>query len=427
VPASLQKPLLQSAATKHGPAREDAESRAAKNGSLSPMLRRIDGAIELMALTTAHSHAFQRAMRGMAQRSAQGGSQDDFWSWRGAMYRLADSLTPESLYRIARVAYEELRQGGVRTVGEFHYLHHQADGTPYAARTAMSDSLIRAAHDEGLRICLLRVVYARAGAGKPPEGAQRRFCDDSLERALRDTEELVSRYALDPEVRIGIAPHSVRAVPPAWLREIASFAAEFELPCHMHVAEQPAEIDECKAETGKRPVELLADLGVLGPRFVAVHATHLEAHEARLLGQAQARVCLCPTTERDLGDGLPDATALSDAGVRLCVGVDSHVLTSPLEDLRGIELGERLRTGRRVVLHFDGRTPAEQLWRIGSILGAEACGFDDPGGTIRIDPEARELSLVPEDRLLDAIVFSGTDRLLRPPEATRGTSPPLGR
>ncbi len=380
------------------------------------MLRIVEGTIELPALATAHSHAFQRAMRGSAQRPERAAAGDDFWSWRAAMYRLAESLTPESLYQIARVAYEELRLCGVRTVGEFHYLHHQADGTPYANRNAMAEAMIRAALDEGLRICLLRVVYARAGAGRAPEGVQRRFCDTTLEQALRDTEELWSRYADSRQVRIGIAPHSVRAVPPAWLRDIAQFADRRKMPLHMHVAEQPAEIDACIAETGKRPVALLADSGVLGPRFVAVHATHVDASEARLLGEAEARVCLCPTTERDLGDGLPDVAALVAAGASLCIGVDSHVLTSPLEDLRAIELGERLRTGRRAVLEWPDKTPAEALWHIGSQLGAEACGFDDPGGTLRIDRAARELSLVPQDRLLDAIVFSGTDRLFLDPK-----------
>ena len=185
------------------------------------------------------------------------------------------------------------------------HVHHQANGAPYAARTELADRVISAAREAGLRVSLLRVVYARAGAGKPAEGAQLRFCDPRLDDALSDVEALASKWAHDEGVRVGIAPHSVRAVPPAWLPEIASFAKSRDLPIHMHVAEQPAEIEACVAETGKRPVELLADLGVLDARFVAVHATHLAPHEARLLGQARAFVCFCPTTERDLGDGLP--------------------------------------------------------------------------------------------------------------------------
>lgn len=376
------------------------------------MLRRLDGELVLPALTTAHSHAFQRALRGSAERRS--GDRDDFWSWRAAMYELATSLTPESIHRISRVAYRELRASGVRTVGEFHYVHHQADGTPYATRTAMADAVIQAARDEGLRIALLRVVYARAGADRPPEGAQRRFADANLDEGLADVEALLARYADADDVRIGLAPHSVRAVPPSWLADLARFADQHGMPLHMHVAEQPAEIEACLAETKRRPVELLAEAGVLGPRFVAVHATHLAAHEAELLGRARAGVCLCPTTERDLGDGLPDVTALVRAGVALSVGVDSHVVTAPLEDVRGVELGERLRTGRRTVVPFADATPAEALWRIGSIEGARACGFSGDGGSVRVVRDAPSLTLVPEDRLLDAIVFGGDASCLAP-------------
>lgn len=362
--------------------------------------------IELPALASAHSHAFQRAMRGDAQRPGPSGS-DDFWSWRTAMYALADSLTPESIHAIAKVAYRELRATGVRTVGEFHYVHHQPGGAPYAERTILADAVIEAAREAGIRIALLRVVYARAGLNRAPEGAQRRFSDASLDAALADIDALRARYAGRDDVRVGVAPHSVRAVPPAWLGEIARYAEQHALMLHMHVAEQPAEIEACLAETGRRPVELLAERGVLGERFVAVHATHLSPHEPALLGAARAFACLCPTTERDLGDGLPDVGALRAAGVRLCAGIDSHVMTDAFEELRCIELGERLRTGRRVTLRAGEATPAEALWHIGSQLGAEACGFDDPGGVIAIDREAPALALVREQHLLDAVVYSG--------------------
>jgi formiminoglutamate deiminase len=360
--------------------------------------------IALPALATAHSHAFQRGMRGKAQRPGPAGA-DDFWSWRTAMYALADSLTPESIYSISRVAFEELHRRGVLTVGEFHYVHHTSGGTPYDDRTTLADAVIRAALDARLRIALLRVVYNRAGAGRPPEGAQKRFSDARLDDALGDVETLRARWHAEPRVRIGIAPHSVRAVPPEWLGEIARYANDADMPLHMHVAEQPAEIEACLAETGRRPVELLADRSVLGPRFVAVHATHLAPHEPDLLGQAKAGVCLCPTTERDLGDGLPDVTALAAAGVQLSMGVDSHVATAPLEDLRLIELGERLRTKKRVVLRPGGATLAEALWAIGSIGGAKACGFDGVGGETFVARDHPDLALVEEGELLDAIVF----------------------
>lgn len=363
--------------------------------------------LELPALATAHSHAFQRAMRGDAQRPGPSAT-DDFWSWRTAMYRLAGSLTPESIRAVSLAAYRELYRAGVRTVGEFHYVHHQPDGAPYAQRTLLADAVIDAAREAGLRIALLRVLYHRAGPGRPPEGAQRRFADPSLDTALADVDTLRSRYAGAPDVRIGVAPHSVRAVPPDWLSEVARYADRHALPLHMHVAEQPAEIEACLSETGRRPVELCAEKGVLGPRFVAVHATHLAPHEPALLGQAGSFACICSTTERDLGDGLPDIGALLAAGVKLCTGVDSHVITQPLEDLRGIDLGERLRTGKRVTLRGATRTPAEQLWEIGSLLGARACGFEDAGGTIQIDKGSPELALVEEAHLLDAVVYSGT-------------------
>ncbi|MEP7124743.1 MAG: formimidoylglutamate deiminase [Byssovorax sp.] len=367
----------------------------------------------LPALATAHSHAFQRALRGDTQRPGPAGT-DDFWSWRTAMYRLADSLTPESIHAISLVAYRELSAAGVRTVGEFHYVHHQPGGAAYAQRTLLAEAVIAAAKDAGLRISLLRVIYHRAGAGRPPEGAQKRFSDERLDSALADIDDLRTRYQGDPTVRVGVAPHSVRAVPPSWLAEIAGYAASHRLPIHMHVAEQPAEIAACLAETGRRPVELLAEHGVLGPRFVAVHATHLAPHEPALLGNASSFVCLCPTTERDLGDGLPDVGALQAAGVRLCVGIDSHVITHPLEDLRAIDLDERLRTGRRIgVVAAPGRTPAEELWRVGSIESAAASGFDDCGGELEIDRSAPELALVQEEHLLDAAVYSGGSRVVR--------------
>jgi formimidoylglutamate deiminase len=362
----------------------------------------------LPAFVSAHSHAFQRALRGRAERATPGQA-DDFWGWREAMYRLASSVTPESIYDISLVAYRELAAAGVLTVGEFHYLHHQPDGSPYADRTVMSDAVIRAAKDAGLRIALLRVVYARGAAGQPPSGAQLRFCDGSLERGLADVETLMARYGADKDVRIGVAPHSVRAIPPEWLPEIARFAFAHALPLHMHVAEQPAEVDACLAETKRRPVELLSERGVLCEQFVAIHATHITQTEARMLGEAGSFACLCPTTERDLADGLPDLGLLAEANVRLCVGIDAHVLCDPFEEMRGAILGERLRTGKRF---GPWPIPAERLWKIASDEGAHALGFDDAGGFLEIRQNAPSLQLVDESHWLDALVFSGSASLV---------------
>jgi formimidoylglutamate deiminase len=362
-------------------------------------------ALRLPALATAHSHAFQRAMRGRAQRPS-GAMREDFWSWRGAMYSIAENLDPDSIHRISRVAFDELAASGVRTVGEFHYVHHQPDGTPYGERTLLAERVIDAALAAGLRIALLRVAYARGGPGDPPLApAQRRFVDRDVDHVLADVDALRTKYRDHKDVRIGIAPHSVRAVPPSWLAPLAEHARRNDLPLHMHVAEQPAEIEACVAETGKRPVELLADHGVLGERFVAVHATHLLPHEAQLLAGSFA--CICPTTERDLGDGLPDLAALRGAGAKICVGIDSHVICDPLEEIRALETGERIRTLRR------NSTGADQLWRDGSTVSANACGFDDAGGEVEIDVTDPALALVDDELLLDAVVFSAPSRVVR--------------
>lgn len=368
--------------------------------------------LRLPAFATAHSHAFQRAMRGLAQRPGPSGS-DDFWTWRKAMYDLAASMTPERIHAVSRVAFRELREAGTLTVGEFHYVHHQPDGTPYDDRNAMAHAVIAAARDERVRISLLRTVYHRAGPGKAPEHAQRRFSDASLDDALRDVDDLRTRYAGAADVRVGIAPHSVRAVPPAWLAPIAAYAAEHALPLHMHVAEQPGEIETCLAETGKRPMELVAEHGLLSSRFVAVHATHLAPHEAELLGRAGGFACINATTERDLGDGHPDLSALRAAGVRFCTGIDSHVVTDPFEEMRGMELGERLRTLRRVTDRTESPTLAARLWASASTEGARSVGFDDAGGEVVIDRRATALELVDDDHLLDALVFSAGLRAVR--------------
>jgi formiminoglutamate deiminase len=351
-------------------------------------------------------------MRGTVQRAAKVG-RGDFWSWRDEMFHAASALTPESIAKTSRVAFDELARAGVRTVGEFHYIHHQADGTPYDDRTLLSDIVIEAAKAAGLRIALLRVAYHRAGPWRDAEPGQRRFCDPSVDDVLRDVEQLCVKYNNDPDVRIGVAPHSVRAVPPEWIPVLAKEAAKRALPFHMHVAEQQREVDECIAETGKRPVELIAESGAISGRFVAVHATQLLPHEAELLGRAHAFACVCATTERDLGDGLPDLTSLRSSGTRLCIGIDSHVITDPFDDMRALETHERLRIRKRITFTPSGGiSPAEQLWKEGSLEGANACGFSNAGGELVIPRDHPTLALVEEDDLLDAIVFSGGPSLV---------------
>ncbi|HEY8429334.1 MAG TPA: formimidoylglutamate deiminase [Sandaracinaceae bacterium] len=364
------------------------------------MIATIEGShIALPGLASAHSHAFQRALRGRTHRA-----RGSFWSWRGLMYELAAKVTPEDVYDLSRFAFVELACSGVTAVGEFHYLHHQPDGTPYADRNELADAVTRAALDAGLRITLLRVLYRRAGFGRTVEGAQRRFVDADVDRALADIDAYRARWKHEPRVRAGVAPHSVRAVPIEWIEAAARFARERELPFHMHVAEQRREVQECLAEHGLRPVELLADRGVLDERFVAVHATHLAEHEARALGAAPSFVCICRTTERDLGDGLPPLAPLLASGARLTFGVDSHASSDPFEEARAAELDERSRTERRCAA-ADGETLLAAATREGyAAIGAAGLERED---RVLLDRGRPELAGAPEGALLDdAVVFA---------------------
>lgn len=364
--------------------------------------------LTLPGLATVHSHAFQRAMRGLTQRkSERAGS---FWSWRGVMYHLAERLDPNSLYAIARLAYLELALSGVTLVGEFHYVHHQPNGTPYDNRTELADALIRAAKDVGIRICLIRTAYMRGGFEQEMTAAQRRFCDPSVDLVLQDVETLQSRYADDPLVSIALAAHSIRAVPIAANRELADWAHEQKMPFHMHVCEQRRELEECVAEHGVTPIQLLADNGILSERFVGVHATHLNSAEIQLLGDHNCFINLCRTTERDLGDGLPPTVELVDAGAKLCVGVDSHCGENAFEDIRAIELDARSQHEARTVVGN-----ADFLLNAGTRLGYAACGLESAWEQDRVLLDAHDLSLLglPDTHLVDGVVFNATPRAVR--------------
>ena len=373
-----------------------------------PMATHQGRRIALPGLATAHSHAFQRLLRGRTHATPE--QPGSFWSWRGLMYQLAEQINPEQIFAISRFAFTELALAGYTAVGEFHYVHHGPEGTPYEDRIAMSDAVVRAAREAGLRITLLRVLYQRGGYDQAPEGAQRRYCDDKIEDAFEDIEALRERFAGDSYVKVGLAAHSVRAVSAEWIKQAAEFTREHKMPFHMHVSEQPREIDECLAEHQRRPVELLDELGALSDRFVAVHATHLEEHEIQKLGAARSFACLCRTTERDLGDGLPQAAALRAAGVRLCTGVDSHAIADAFEEARAIELDERTRTlGRQVV--GDG----SYLLDVASRLGYQAIGFDEEweNDEVALEPHDPSIIGVSENSLEDAIIFGGSPRAVR--------------
>lgn len=370
-----------------------------------PIATRDGDRIVLPGLATAHSHAFQRALRGRTQRRGSGGA--SFWSWRGLMYDLASKLDPERIYALSRMAYAELAMAGVTAVGEFHYVHHDRDGTPYDRRTVLAEAVVRAARDAGLRITLLRVLYHRGGPGMPVEEGQRRFCDGRVEDALGDVESLAALFHDDPCVAVGVAPHSVRAVPRGWIGEAATLARARRMPLHMHVSEQRREVVECQGEHGLRPVQMLDADGVLDDRFVAVHATHLTGDEIGALGRARSFVCVCRTTERDLGDGLCEASALLGAGARLCTGVDSHAISDPFEEARAVELDDRSRAEER---HVAAEAP--ELLRAATAGGYAAIGMEGMAGEDRVVLDARDPSLAgAEDALLDdAVVFGASPR-----------------
>lgn len=333
----------------------------------------------LPGLVNGHSHAFQRLIRGRTEFVAAGREADDFWSWRELMYRAAGSLTPEGLYVASRQAFVEMAVAGITAVGEFHYLHRQPDGTAYADPDELAHQVIRAARDVGLRITLLRVGYARAGFEVAENPRQRRFIDPDVDTFLRSVEALQTWSREDDAVTIGAAPHSVRAVPRAWLEAVAQAKPG---QVHMHVSEQPAEIEACSREHGRRPVELIYEAGLLGPSFTAVHGIHLSGGEIRLLGSTGANVCACPSTERNLGDGIVPADALLQAGAVLSVGSDSNAHIDLLDEARQLESHLRLVHMRRAVLDPGGGEVdglGHRLLEIATSGGARSLGLAEGG------------------------------------------------
>ncbi|WP_432043804.1 formimidoylglutamate deiminase [Streptomyces cadmiisoli] len=315
-------------------------------------------------LADAHSHAFHRALRGTVQVGS-----GTFWTWREVMYATADRLTPDSYHELARAVYAEMALAGVTAVGEFHYVHHAPGGTPYADPNAMGEALLAAAADAGIRITLLDTCYLSAGFGRPPNTHQRRFSDGSADAWAQRCSALRER----DHARIGAAIHSVRAVPADQLETVARWAQERRAPLHVHLSEQTAENDACLAAHGRTPTRLLADHGVLGPRTTGVHNTHLTDEDIALIGGTGTGTCMCPTTERDLADGIGPAAALQRAGSPLSLGSDSHAVIDLLEEARAMELDERLRTRTR------GHWTAAALLRAATADGHAALGWADAG------------------------------------------------
>lgn len=340
--------------------------------------------LALPGLANTHSHVFHRAIRGHTQSGAA-----DFWQWRKLMYQAASRLDPDNLYALARATYVEMLLAGIASVGEFFYVHHRPDGGRYTDDNEMGLAVVRAAVDAGIRITMLDTCYLQAGVdGSPPEGAQVRYSDGTVEAWMTRVDALRSATAGEPLVRVGAAIHSVRAVPRAAMRPIAEFCRERSMPLHAHVSEQPAENADCAAVFGLTPVDVLHAEGVLGEHFTAVHATHLTDRDVALLGGSRTAISMCPTTERDLADGVGPAIRLAAAGSPLVVGSDGHMMIDLLEEGRAIELDERLVTGRRGHL-----TPAQIATAI-TTAGTASIGWPSeglaPGGpadltTIRLD------------------------------------------
>lgn len=329
----------------------------------------------------AHSHAFQRLIRGHTQwRPADLAARSDFWTWREAMYGVAGRLTPDQLALIARFCFLEMLRAGITTVGEFHYLHRDEEGRPYTNANELAHRLVVAAEEVGIRIALLNVCYATGGIGQPLSPRQARFATPDLDWFLDRTGALREANAQRERVAVGVAAHSVRAVPREWLQRLRGWAAEHDTPFHMHVAEQTAEVEACRAEFGLRPVELLAEEGLLDDRFTAVHATHVDEGEVMSLGEAGATVCGCPTTERDLGDGFLRGFDLMQAGVHIALGSDSQTSIDFFEEMRLVEYHERLQRRSRNVMtgppRGDRAETATTLLRLATLDGARALRID---------------------------------------------------
>jgi formiminoglutamate deiminase len=319
--------------------------------------------LTLPGIANAHSHAFQRALRGRTQAGA-----GSFWTWREQMYALAETLDPDRYRILARATFGEMALAGVTTVGEFHYLHHGPGGVPYADPNEMGRAVIAAAGEVGIRLTLIDACYLEGAIGGPPEGAQRRFCDSDAEAWAARVEALADGTSL----RIAAAIHSIRAVPPPAARLVAGWAAGKACPLHAHVSEQPAENEACLAAYQRTPTQLLADAGAVSSQFTAVHAIHLDEADYVRLGEARAFCCLCPTTERDLADGVAPARRLRAAGARLTLGSDSNAFIDMFEEARAVELDERLISNQR-----GGHGPVELL-RAATADGADSLGW--PGG-----------------------------------------------
>ena len=360
----------------------------------APDGERLPGRALAPGFVNAHSHAFQRGLRGLVEHGDPDHREDDFWTWREQMYALAQSLDPASIREASERCYREMLHAGYSSVAEFHYVHHRPDGAPYEDPNALAKAVAQAAEEAGIRLLLLPVAYARGGIP--------RFRDARVEEFLDRVDALRGWAKGRDLVEVGVAAHSVRAVPREWLEGIGEYARRSDLPLHVHADEQPREIEECREEHGMSPVELLAETGFLGRRTTVVHATHADERELGLLAERGSSVCACPTTEGNLGDGFLPAQSIMRLGIGLKIGSDSHVRIDPFEELRDIETCARRLAGRRNVLVRPGED-SPTPWLLAAGWGRESLETGDPADFVEIDLEHPEVADV-ED-LPSALVF----------------------
>jgi formimidoylglutamate deiminase len=399
------------------------------NPSASVVATRLPSQAILPGMVNAHSHAFQRTLRGRTHwRGSTGATRDDFWSWRHQMYEVASRLTPESIFAASRMAFLEMALSGITSVGEFHYIHRDTRGLKYGDPNEMARQIIRAAREVGLRIALLRVVYARAGYNAPEDPRQKRFFDSDPGEALGATRILAASTREDRAVTVGLAPHSVRAVPLDWLTTLAPEAKKNGWVVHMHVGEQAAEVEACLAEYKKRPVELIAPL-LLNDKFTAVHAIQSSPEEMELIAKAGANVCACPTTERDLGDGTFPADQFLTRKVSVALGSDSHATIDLFEEARELELNLRLAQRARNVLaqRCDGgegvasiASLAQALWQCATSAGARSLGVEGgdivvgaPADFFSVDLAHPSIAGATAEDLLPTVVFGAARNVVR--------------
>ena len=383
---------------------------------------RLSGPV-LPGMPNLHSHAFQRAMAGLAERVGGPAGADDFWSWRQLMYALVERLEPDDVEAIAAQVYLEMLKAGYTAVGEFHYLHHAADGGSYDDPAEMSHRMIGAARRVGMAITLLPVLYAHGDFGGAPAQAQQRRFLTTPDELLDVVERLQSTYPDDPQVRVGIAPHSLRAVSPDMLAALVAGAQAMDewVPIHIHIAEQVREVDGCLAHHGARPVEWLLTEAPVDGRWCLVHATHMTAAESASLAASDAVVGLCPTTEANLGDGLFSLRRYLAAEGKFGIGSDSNISVDPIEELRWLDYGQRLvRRTRLVAAGEEQRSFGEAIFRPALDGGAQALGR--PIGRIAADHRCDLVVLRPDHPallerrptyLLDSMIFAGDRSVVR--------------